>query len=116
MQVTEKIAAFRARMKDENFAAVIVPTADSHASEYIADHFKTRQWLSGFTGSAGTLVVGEKEAALFVDGRYFIQAEQQIAGSGITYSELKEMDLREYREAVEARLLWQGEWNPNRKK
>lgn len=84
MQVTEKIAAFRARMKDENFAAVIVPTADSHASEYIADHFKTRQWLSGFTGSAGTLVVGEKEAALFVDGRYFIQAEQQIAGSGIT--------------------------------
>ena len=77
MQVTEKIAAFRARMKDENFAAVIVPTADSHASEYIADHFKTRQWLSGFTGSAGTLVVGEKEAALFVDGRYFIQAERQ---------------------------------------
>ena len=69
MQVTEKIAAFRARMKDENFVAVIVPTADSHASEYIADHFKTRQWLSGFTGSAGTLVVGEKEAALFVDGR-----------------------------------------------
>ena len=57
MQVTEKIAAFRSRMKDENFAAVIVPTADSHASEYIADHFKTRQWLSGFTGSAGTLVV-----------------------------------------------------------
>lgn len=84
MQVTEKIAAFRARMKDENFAAVIVPTADSHASEYIADYFKTRQWLSGFTGSAGTLVIGEKEAALFVDGRYFIQAERQIAGSGIT--------------------------------
>ena len=71
-------------MKDENFAAVIVPTADSHASEYIADYFKTRQWLSGFTGSAGTLVVGKKEAALFVDGRYFIQAERQIAGSGIT--------------------------------
>ena len=84
MQVTERIAAFRARMKDENFAAVIVPTADSHASEYIADYFKTRQWLSGFTGSAGTLVIGEKEAALFVDGRYFIQAERQIAGSGIT--------------------------------
>ena len=69
MQVTEKIAAFRARMKDENFAAVIVPTADSHASEYIADYFKTRQWLSGFTGSAGTLVVGEKEAALLHSGR-----------------------------------------------
>ena len=65
-------------------AVVIVPTADSHASEYLADHFKTRQWLSGFTGSAGTLVVGREEAALFTDGRYFIQAERQIAGTGIT--------------------------------
>ena len=80
MQVTEKIAAFRARMKDENFAAVIVPTADSHASEYIADYFKTRQWLSGFTGSAGTLVVGEKEAALFVDGRCGGMLSADIAG------------------------------------
>ena len=81
MQVTEKIAAFRARMKDENFAAVIVPTADSHASEYIADYFKTRQWLSGFTGSVGTYVITENASGLWVDGRYYVQAEKQIADS-----------------------------------
>lgn len=84
MQIVDRLRALRARMEEENMAVVIVPTADSHASEYLADHFKTRQWLSGFTGSAGTLVVGREEAALFTDGRYFIQAERQIAGTGIT--------------------------------
>ena len=96
MQVTEKIAAFRARMKDENFAAVIVPTADSHASEYIADYFKTRQWLSGFTGSAGTLVVGEKEAALFVDGRYQVQARLQVNMDEIEIHHLHNEPLAEW--------------------
>lgn len=84
MQVTERIAAFRAQMEAKHMAAVIVPTADSHASEYLSDHFKTRQWLCGFTGSAGTLIVGRKEAALFTDGRYFIQAQNQLSGSGVT--------------------------------
>ena len=84
MNIVERIAAFRAKMEKENLAVVVVPTADSHASEYIADFFKTRQWLCGFTGSAGTLVVGREEAALFTDGRYFIQAERQLAGSGVT--------------------------------
>ena len=84
MQIAQRLRAFRARMEEENMAVVIVPTADAHASEYLADRFKTRQWLSGFTGSAGTLVVGREEAALFTDGRYFIQAERQLAGSGIT--------------------------------
>ena len=84
MNVCERIAAFRRKMTGEGFDVVVVPTADSHASEYIADTFKTRQWLCGFTGSAGTLVVGREEAALFTDGRYFIQAERQLAGSGVT--------------------------------
>ena len=84
MQITERLSAFRARMEQENMAVVIVPTADSHASEYLAEHFKTRQWLCGFTGSAGTLVIGLHEAALFTDGRYFIQAERQLAGSGVS--------------------------------
>lgn len=84
MNVKERLSAVRARMKAEGFTALIVPTADSHASEYIADHFKTRQWLCGFTGSAGTLVVGLEEAALFTDGRYFIQAQRQLEGSGVT--------------------------------
>ncbi|MBR2942694.1 MAG: aminopeptidase P family protein [Clostridia bacterium] len=84
MDIRERIAMFRAKMEADNIEVVIVPTADSHASEYIADYFKTRQWLCGFTGSAGTLVVGRTEAALFTDGRYFIQAERQLAGSGVT--------------------------------
>ena len=84
MNIKERIAAFRAKMEKENVAVAVVPTADSHASEYIADFFKTRQWLCGFTGSAGTLVVGREEAALFTDGRYFIQAERQLEGSGVT--------------------------------
>ncbi|MBR3796125.1 MAG: aminopeptidase P family protein [Clostridia bacterium] len=84
MQITDRLSAFRARMQEENMAVVIVPTADAHASEYLADHFKTRQWLCGFTGSAGTLVVGMEEAALFTDGRYFIQAERQLEGTGVT--------------------------------
>ncbi|MBR5288803.1 MAG: aminopeptidase P family protein [Clostridia bacterium] len=84
MNVCQRIAAFRACMEKEGFSVVIVPTADSHASEYLAEYFKTRQWLCGFTGSAGTLVVGRDEAALFVDGRYFIQAEKQLEGSGVT--------------------------------
>ncbi|MBP3656562.1 MAG: aminopeptidase P family protein [Clostridia bacterium] len=84
MTIRERLSAFRAMMKDKGIAAAIVPTADSHASEYLADYFKTRQWLCGFTGSAGTLVVGREEAALFTDGRYFIQAERQLEGSGVT--------------------------------
>lgn len=84
MQIIDRLSAFRARMEEENMAAVIVPTADAHASEYLADYFKTRQWLCGFTGSAGTLVVGREEAALFTDGRYFIQAERQLEGTGVT--------------------------------
>ena len=84
MKIKERIAVFRDKMEKENIAVAVVPTADSHASEYIADFFKTRQWLCGFTGSAGTLVVGREEAALFTDGRYFIQAERQLEGSGVT--------------------------------
>ncbi len=82
MDTAERIGAFRRAMRDAGVDVAIVPTADSHASEYIADHFKAREWLCGFTGSAGTLVVSQTEAALFTDGRYFIQAERQIAGSG----------------------------------
>lgn len=84
MGITERLSAFRGQMKKDGIDVVMVPTADSHASEYIADHFKTRQWLCGFTGSAGTLVVALGEAALFTDGRYFIQAERQLEGSGVT--------------------------------
>lgn len=83
MNTTEKLTALRGEMKKRRLAAYIVPTDDFHGSEYVGDHFKTREYLSGFTGSAGTLLVMPERAVLWTDGRYFLQAEQQLAGSGI---------------------------------
>lgn len=80
----ERIVSLRKRMKENKMAAYIVPTEDFHGSEYVGDYFKAREYLSGFTGSAGTLVVLENEALLWTDGRYFLQAEEQLAGSSIT--------------------------------
>ena len=79
-----RINALRSYMKEKNIDIYYVPTADFHGSEYIDDYFKLRAYLSGFTGSAGTLFVTQSEAGLFTDGRYFIQAEQELLGSGIT--------------------------------
>jgi Xaa-Pro aminopeptidase len=70
-------------MKEMNIDAFIVPSFDAHQSEYVPEHWKARQWISGFTGSAGTVVVTQKEAGLWTDGRYFIQAENQLKGSEI---------------------------------
>lgn len=79
-----RILALRNYMAQENITVYFVPTADFHGSEYISDYFKLRAYLSGFTGSAGCLYVTADEAGLFTDGRYFIQAENELAGSGIT--------------------------------
>lgn len=82
--ITERIGSLRSLLKERRYAAAIVNTADPHLSEYIADHWKYREWLSGFTGSAGTLVVGLDWAGLWTDSRYYIQAAQQLEGTGIT--------------------------------
>lgn len=79
----ERIAALRAAMKTHRLDLYIVPTADPHNNEYVADRWKGREWLSGFTGSAGTLIVSLEKAALWTDSRYFLQAEKELAGSGI---------------------------------
>jgi len=68
-------------MKEKGISAYIVNTSDPHQSEYIADHYKTRVWISGFTGSAGTVVITEDKAILWTDGRYFIQAEKELESS-----------------------------------
>lgn len=78
-----RIDKLRERMRERGIYAYIVPTDDFHGSEYVGAHFKLREYLSGFTGSAGTLVVTLDEAALWTDGRYFIQAERELSGSGI---------------------------------
>ncbi len=70
-------------MKEHALAAFIIPTTDPHLSEYTASHWKSREWISGFTGSAGTVVVTMDTAGLWTDSRYFLQAAEQIADSGI---------------------------------
>lgn len=83
LKVNEKINSLRKIMEEKGIKAYIIPTYDPHQSEYLADHYKTRVWISGFTGSAGTVVVTEDEAILWTDGRYFIQGENELAGSEI---------------------------------
>ena len=84
MKVTEKIAVLRNLMQQDGIDYYYIPTNDFHGSEYVADYFKCREYMSGFTGSAGSLLVSATEAGLWTDGRYFLQAEAQLAGSGIT--------------------------------
>ena len=80
MTVNEKIAVLRGEMAKANVDALVIPTSDPHMSEYIPEAWKARKEFSGFTGSAGTLVVTTEESGLWTDGRYFIQAETQLSG------------------------------------
>ena len=96
----ENISALRDEMSRAEISVYIVPTSDFHDSEYVCPYFGVRKFLSGFTGSAGTLVVSQSEAALFTDGRYFIQAENQLKGSGITLMKIGEPDVPTVREYV----------------
>ena len=79
----KELIALREKMKSYGFDAYMIPTSDFHQSEYVHAHFKCREFVSGFTGSAGTLVVTIDEACLWTDGRYFLQAAAQLEGSGI---------------------------------
>ena len=81
--IKQRIENIRDLMKEKNIYAYIVPSSDYHQSEYVGDYFKSREFMSGFTGSAGTLIVSMDEAGLWTDGRYFIQAEQELKDSGI---------------------------------
>ena len=83
MVITERLAALRREMAQHGMNGYVVVTDDFHGSEYVGDFFKARAYLSGFTGSAGTLVILPERAALWTDGRYFLQAADQLAGSGI---------------------------------
>ena len=80
--IANRLAQLREAMKKHNISAYIIPGTDPHASEYIADRWKVREWISGFDGSAGTAVVTLHEAALWTDSRYFLQAGEQLSGTG----------------------------------
>lgn len=81
--IKDRLALLRARMNERGIDALILPTSDFHDTEYVCEHFSARKHFSGFTGSAGTLVVEKDRAALWTDGRYFIQAARELEGSGI---------------------------------
>lgn len=83
MEVRERVDALRQKMQERDIAFYIIPSADYHQSEYVSDFFKARAYISGFSGSAGTVVVAKDQAGLWTDGRYFIQAEKELEGSGI---------------------------------
>lgn len=83
-QIIDRLNAFRSEMKKAGIGAAIIPQTDAHLGEYIADYWQVRRWLSGFTGSAGTLVILPGEALLWTDSRYFLQAAQQLEGTTIT--------------------------------
>ena len=80
-QTNGRIEALRALMREEGIDAYLAPTSDFHGSEYVGEYFKCRQFLTGFSGTAGTAVITMDEAGLWTDGRYFVQAEKELAGS-----------------------------------
>ena len=90
MTVNEKIAVLRGEMAKANVDALVIPTSDPHMSEYIPEAWKARKEFSGFTGSAGTLVVTTEESGLWGDGRYFIEAETQLSGSQMKLFRMRE--------------------------
>ncbi len=83
MNVAERIIALRSLMAEKGIDAYVVPTADFHQSEYVGEHFKARKYISGFSGSYGTVVITRDDGGLWTDGRYFFQAENELKGSGI---------------------------------
>lgn len=89
MTTNEKLHALRAVMKREKIDAFIFPSTDPHNGEYVPDHWKGREWISGFNGSAGTAVVTMEAAALWTDSRYFIAAEEQLRGTEYVLMKLK---------------------------
>lgn len=101
MTTNEKIAALRKLMKDRGIDMYLIPTDDFHSSEYVGEHFKARSFMTGFTGSAGTAVITMDEAHLWADGRYFVQAAKQIAGSEVILERIGEPGVPEVEEFIE---------------
>lgn len=104
MTTNEKLSLLRVHMKEAGVQAYLIPSSDPHISEYLPDHWRARAWLSGFDGSAGTLVVTETESGLWTDGRYFIQAQRQMEGSEIVLYRMGEKGVPTVQEFLLSRL------------
>ncbi len=87
--ISQRLEALREQLRREHLGAFIFPSTDAHQSEYVADHWKGREWISGFNGSAGTAVVTHDSAALWTDSRYFLAAEEQLKGTEFQLMKLK---------------------------
>ncbi len=105
MTTPEKLDALRHQLLEHQLDAYLIPSTDPHQSEYPAPRWASREWMSGFTGSAGTLVVTLHEARLWTDSRYFLQAEEELAGTGIQLMKLKTPHTPEYVDWLTDHLL-----------
>ena len=106
--VRVRLAALRAQMAERGIDIYVVPTADFHGSEYVGEYFKAREYMTGFTGSAGTAVILQDEAGLWTDGRYFIQAAKQLEGSGVTLYRMGEEGVCTVTEFIRDKLKENG--------
>lgn len=104
MNIKDRIKLLREKMAEEKIDFYLIPTADYHNSEYVSDYFKVREYFSGFTGSNGSLVISRSEAGLWTDGRYFIQAEKELTGSGITLFRMMEEGVPTIQEYLTERM------------
>ncbi|WP_035780210.1 aminopeptidase P family protein [Butyrivibrio sp. LB2008] len=102
--IKNRLEQLRKKMKENGIDYYMIPTSDFHNSEYAADFFKTREYFCGFDGSNGTLVVSDKEAGLWTDGRYFIQAENQLAGTGVILYKMGEEGVPSIDEYLEDKM------------
>ncbi|MFA5523215.1 MAG: aminopeptidase P family protein [Tissierellales bacterium] len=100
MEINERLQALRELMEEKGIDAYLIPSFDAHQSEYVPEHWKSRAWISGFTGSAGTVVVTLDAAGLWTDGRYFIQAEKELEGSEIKLFKMREPGVPTYSEWI----------------
>lgn len=106
--IKQRIEALRGLMKDRGIDIYLIPTSDFHESEYVGGHFKARSYMSGFSGSAGTLAVTMTEAGLWTDGRYFIQAEKELLGSGISLFKMGASGVPKVMEFIEEKMSEDG--------
>lgn len=102
--IQERLSALRSEMKKRRIDIYVVPTSDFHESEYVGAHFKARRFITGFTGSAGTAVITLTEAGLWTDGRYFVQAENQLKDSTVTLFRMGEEGVPEVNEFIKEKL------------
>ncbi|MCU4157683.1 aminopeptidase P family protein [Carboxylicivirga sp. A043] len=104
MSTPDRLFKLRSHMATLGVDAYIIPSADPHLSEYPSEHWKFREWISGFTGSAGTVVVTNESAGLWTDSRYFLQAEEQLEDSGIDLFKMGEANVPDYKEWLSVHL------------